>query len=183
MNIPRTQKAWGLYITQGNAGVNLKPVMEQLETELSELQKVHKFLIADTCDTEERIKDLCEKHGIVRESTDDYHKSELDCVEELSEKMDAALAQVVQMREALEKLSKYDEESIWNDDRDDAANCMLDIAREALSSPAPAVVPLADALPLLELVNEMASWDHLSSDFEISCAKAYDNFLAKHPKP
>lgn len=35
-------------------------------------------------------------------------------------------------KEALEKIANYDGESIWNDDRDDAANNMLSIARVAL---------------------------------------------------
>ncbi|GEM_PF-3690519 len=34
--------------------------------------------------------------------------------------------------EALEKIANYDQESIWMDDRDDAANNMLSIARVAL---------------------------------------------------
>jgi len=34
---------------------------------------------------------------------------------------------------ALEKIASYDDEPIWNDDRDDAANEMLELAREALS--------------------------------------------------
>lgn len=33
---------------------------------------------------------------------------------------------------ALKIIAEYDGESIWNDDRDDAANAMLDIAREAI---------------------------------------------------
>jgi hypothetical protein len=35
-------------------------------------------------------------------------------------------------RAALETIARYDEESIWDDDRDDAANAMLYVAREAL---------------------------------------------------
>jgi hypothetical protein len=34
--------------------------------------------------------------------------------------------------EALEKIANYDQESIWSDSRDDAADNMLAIAREAL---------------------------------------------------
>jgi len=33
---------------------------------------------------------------------------------------------------ALRTIARYDEESIWSDDRDDAANAMLGVAREAL---------------------------------------------------
>ncbi len=36
------------------------------------------------------------------------------------------------LRKALEKIAYYDEEPIWQDDRDDAAQNMLDIARQAL---------------------------------------------------
>ncbi len=35
-------------------------------------------------------------------------------------------------RKALEEIAYYDEESIWQDDRDDAADNMLSIARQAL---------------------------------------------------
>lgn len=35
-------------------------------------------------------------------------------------------------KKALEKIATYDEESIWMDSRDDAADTMLYIARQAL---------------------------------------------------
>ena len=35
--------------------------------------------------------------------------------------------------EALKEISEYDETSIWDDDRDDAANAMLNVAREAIT--------------------------------------------------
>ena len=41
-------------------------------------------------------------------------------------------AELEKFRSALEKIAHYDEESIWNDDRDDAADDMLSIARQAL---------------------------------------------------
>lgn len=34
---------------------------------------------------------------------------------------------------ALKKLSEFDGESIWEDDRDDAARCMIRIAKDALN--------------------------------------------------
>ena len=36
------------------------------------------------------------------------------------------------MKRALEKISEFDGESIWGDDRDDAAQLMMDIAEDAL---------------------------------------------------
>lgn len=39
---------------------------------------------------------------------------------------------IVKFGEALEKIAHYDEESIWMDSRDDAADNMLSIARVAL---------------------------------------------------
>lgn len=35
-------------------------------------------------------------------------------------------------KQALEKIAHFDEESIWMDDRDDAAYAMLSVARKAL---------------------------------------------------
>lgn len=35
---------------------------------------------------------------------------------------------------ALEKIANYDEQPIWSDDRDDAADAMLELAREALTA-------------------------------------------------
>lgn len=47
--------------------------------------------------------------------------------------MTGVLAQHARELEAtLQKIATYDEEPIWDDDRDDAANDMLRIAREAL---------------------------------------------------
>lgn len=40
--------------------------------------------------------------------------------------------EIKKYKEALEKIADFDGESIWNDDRDDAANAMLSVAREAL---------------------------------------------------
>ena len=40
--------------------------------------------------------------------------------------------ELIKFREALQKIANYDRESIWNDDRDDAAYDMLNIARKAL---------------------------------------------------
>lgn len=42
------------------------------------------------------------------------------------------LAENKRMHEALEKIARYDDEPIWFDDRDDAADGMLHIARAAL---------------------------------------------------
>jgi hypothetical protein len=40
--------------------------------------------------------------------------------------------QTKKFRDALEQVARYDDQSIWSDDRDDAADDMLSIAREAL---------------------------------------------------
>ena len=37
------------------------------------------------------------------------------------------------MKNALEKISEFDNEPIWHDDRDDAADLMVDIAIDALN--------------------------------------------------
>ena len=44
-------------------------------------------------------------------------------------------------RAALETIAKYDDESIWDDDRDDAANAMLWVARDALKLISVAAMP------------------------------------------
>ena len=36
-------------------------------------------------------------------------------------------------QKALEEIAHYDEQSIWMDDRDDASDAMLDVARQALA--------------------------------------------------
>lgn len=50
----------------------------------------------------------------------------------------AAIAQASDFRVALERLAAFDGESIWSDERDDAANSMLRIAQEALENKQPA---------------------------------------------
>lgn len=47
------------------------------------------------------------------------------------------LEKVGRYEAALKKISEYDGESIWNDDRDDAADDMLIIAQEALTQQTP----------------------------------------------
>lgn len=42
------------------------------------------------------------------------------------------MSDIEKYKAALEKIAQFDEESIWMDDRDDAANEMLSIARVAL---------------------------------------------------
>ena len=42
------------------------------------------------------------------------------------------MSELERFREALQKIADYDKESIWDDDRDDAAYQILDIARQAL---------------------------------------------------
>ena len=42
------------------------------------------------------------------------------------------MSDIEKYKAALEKIARFDEESIWADDRDDAANEMLSIARVAL---------------------------------------------------
>ena len=42
------------------------------------------------------------------------------------------LETVERYKVALTEIARYDEESIWGDDRDDAANNMLSVARTAL---------------------------------------------------
>lgn len=48
-------------------------------------------------------------------------------------KMERMEKDAVKLKTALNTIATYDSESIWMDDRDDAANAMLDVAREALS--------------------------------------------------
>ena len=46
--------------------------------------------------------------------------------------LDMAGDEIKMLRSALEKIAKYDEEPIWMDSRDDAADMMLSVARAAL---------------------------------------------------
>jgi hypothetical protein len=52
--------------------------------------------------------------------------------EEMARDVQKLLTENDKFRKALNKIARYDEESIWMDDRDDAAYGMLAVARVAL---------------------------------------------------
>lgn len=57
---------------------------------------------------------------------------EEDTVEQLQIQYGRMIQLARGLERALRTIARYDEESIWDDDRDDAANAILEIARKAL---------------------------------------------------
>lgn len=95
-------------------------------------------------------------------------------------------AQILALREALEGMKHTDGcfcEAAFSmcDGSHPRHSAECEKACKALSAPAPAVVPLEDVEPLLGMLEQTASWHPQASDFDQQCAKALDEFRAKHP--
>jgi hypothetical protein len=56
-------------------------------------------------------------------------------VNDMAKTIAAYHTDIQRLRAALKEIAEFDEQSIWNDDRDDAANAMLSIARKTLGIP------------------------------------------------
>jgi hypothetical protein len=56
-------------------------------------------------------------------------------VNDMAKTLAAYHSTIETLKAALKEIAEYDEQSIWNDDRDDAADGMLSVARKALGIP------------------------------------------------
>ncbi len=56
-------------------------------------------------------------------------------VNDMAKTIAAYHSDIQRLRAALKEIAEFDEQSIWDDDRDDAANAMLSIARKTLGIP------------------------------------------------
>lgn len=144
----------------------------QLETELSSLQ-------LELGATKGELNEA--KAEIERMKTRDMWLSGLsDDIQDVRGKLVESQAREAQLREALESIAEY-----WNhapESAVDAIETAEGLAADALSQPAPPVVPLADVKPLLEALDQIITpmSKRIRDDYSIA-NEALSTFTAKHP--